>query len=120
MRSTSTTELALTGDLESLSGLLEYAVSPRRSRTPFAYGMEEELSGSCPDVPVPVSKRPRVLVRKSKHSAVREAQRKLNAFHAYRVAAGLPGLRDSPLVEDCDFGKHTFEAVKSFQELVFP
>ncbi len=81
---------------------------------------ELELSGSCPDVPVPASQRPRVLVRDSVHSAVREAQRKLNAFHAYRLAAGLPGLRDAPLVEDCILGRHTYEAVKSFQELVFP
>ena len=115
MRSRNTiTQRALTGDLESLSGLLEY------SPVQFDYGMEQELSGSCPDVPVPVGKRPKVLVKGSKHSTVREAQRKLNAFHAYRVALGLPGLRDSPLVEDCDFGKLTFAAVKSFQELVFP
>jgi peptidoglycan hydrolase-like protein with peptidoglycan-binding domain len=80
----------------------------------------ELVRGSCPDVPVPPSRRPRVLVLDSIHSAVREAQRKLNAFHAYRLAAGLPGLRDTPLVEDCNFGKHTFQAVKSFQELVFP
>jgi hypothetical protein len=81
---------------------------------------EDLVPRPCPDVPVPASQRPRVLVRGSVHSAVREAQRKLNAFHAYRLAAGLPGLRDAPLVEDCIFGRHTFEAVKSFQELVFP
>ena len=80
----------------------------------------ELAPGSCPDVPVPASRRPWVLVRGSVHSAVREIQRKLNAFHAYQVAAGLPGLRDAPLVEDCIFGKHTYTAVKSFQELVFP
>ena len=80
----------------------------------------ESVAGSCPDVPVPASQRPEVLVRGSDHSAVREAQRKLNAFHAYRIAAGLPGLRDAPLIEDCSFRRHTFEAVKSFQELVFP
>lgn len=82
------------------------------------FGLESE-SGPCPDVPVPASKR-RLLVRGSLHSSVREAQRKLNAFHRYRLAAGLSGLRDSPLAEDCDFRTHTFEAVKSFQELVFP
>jgi hypothetical protein len=82
--------------------------------------IEELLLGSCPDVPVPPNKRPRVLARGSTHSAIREAQRKLNAFHRYRLAAGLSGLRDAPLVEDCIFGKHTFNAVKSFQELVFP
>lgn len=84
-------------------------------------GLELEVAtGSCPDVPVPASGRPKLLKRGSKHSAVREVQRKLNAFHAYRLSAGLPGLRDSPLAADCNFGEHTFEAVESFQELVFP
>jgi hypothetical protein len=94
-----------------------------RSRTAGEWGEQEYVleseSGPCPDVPVPASKR-RLLVKGSLHSSVREAQRKLNAFHRYRLAAGLPGLRDSPLAEDCDFRTHTFEAVKSFQELVFP
>lgn len=91
------------------------------SEVEWVDGVElESPSGSCPDTPVPPKGRPRVLVRGSKHSAVREAQRKLNAFHAYRLAAGLPGLRDAPLAEDCDFGNHTYTAVKSFQELVFP
>lgn len=80
----------------------------------------ELVPGRCLDVPVPPNRRPRVLVRGSVHSAMREVQRKLNAFHAYRLAAGLSGLRDAPLAEDCDFGKHTFEAVKSIQEQVFP
>jgi Mannosyl-glycoprotein endo-beta-N-acetylglucosaminidase/Peptidase M15 len=74
----------------------------------------------CPDVVVPPSKRPAALKRHSVHPAVREAQRKLNGLHLYLVAAGLPGLRGAPLVEDCDFGTHTVDAVRSFQELVFP
>jgi peptidoglycan hydrolase-like protein with peptidoglycan-binding domain len=81
---------------------------------------EGEVKGSCPDVVVPPAKRPRVLLRGSVHSAVREIQRKLNGFHAYRLAAGQPGLRDAPLVEDCIFGQHTEAAVRSFQELAFP
>lgn len=85
--------------------------------------LEAELEapvGTCPTTPVPASRRPRVLMRGSKHSAVREAQRKLNAFHRYRLTAGLSALRNAPLVEDCVFGKNTYESVKSFQELVFP
>lgn len=67
------------------------------------------------------SRRPELLTWGSvPHSAVREVQRKLNAFHAYRVAAGLPGLADTPLGEDCLFGEHTHNAVESFQKLVFP
>jgi len=109
------------------SSSTEWQLEPFRFEFPSRGAFEAELadgmeleSGSCPDVPVPASQRPRVLVRGSKHSAVREAQRKLNAFHAYRLAAGQSGLRDAPLAEDCVFGKHTYEAVKSFQELVFP
>ena len=111
------------------SSSTELQLEPFRFEFPSRDAFEAELSdgmelesgaGSCPNVPVPASRRPRVLVRGSKHSAVREAQRKLNAFHAYRLAAGQSGLRDAPLAEDCIFGKHTYEAVKSFQELVFP
>jgi hypothetical protein len=91
-----------------------------RPETDLAGAALESESGPCQDVPVPSSKRPPVLIRGSLHSTVREAQRKLNAFHRYRLTAGLSGLRDSPLAEDCDFRTHTFEAVKSFQELVFP
>jgi hypothetical protein len=74
----------------------------------------------CPDVMVAPADRPEVLLRDSVHAAVRNAQRLLNAFHAYRVSAGLTGLRDAPLVEDCVYGDHTVHAVRSFQELVFP
>jgi len=80
----------------------------------------ETVKGSCPDVPVPPASRPRVLRQGSVHSAVREIQRKLNAFHAYRIAAGLTGLTDAPLEEDCGYGRNTRAAVLSFQRLVFP
>ncbi len=81
----------------------------------------ETVTGPCPDVPVPSSRRPELLKRGSvPQSVIREVQRKLNAFHAYRVAAGLPGLADTPLGEDCLFGPHTYNAVESFQKLVFP
>lgn len=86
----------------------------------FADLPAEAVTGPCPDVPVPPASRPRVLRQSSVHSAVREVQRKLNAFHAYRVAAGLPGLADAPLVADCKYGQHTGTAVRSFQKLVFP
>ena len=84
------------------------------------YEMEFESSAACKAGGVPPSLRPKLLIRGSVHPAVSDAQRKLNAFHASRIAAGQPGLRDAPLVVDCIFGKKTFEAVKSFQELVFP
>ena len=115
-RSGTASELGATQRVRSYDGPL-LSFSPE---TDLAGAALESESGPCPDVPVPASKRPRVLLRGSVHSTVREAQRKLNAFHRFRLTAGLSGLRDSPLVEDCDFRKHTFEAVKSFQELVFP
>ncbi|MGW5192752.1 FAD-dependent oxidoreductase [Kribbella sp. NPDC004138] len=80
----------------------------------------ETVKGPCPDVPVPPARRPTVLRNGSQHSAVREIQRKLNAFHAYRLAAGLTGLADAPLEEDCQYGVQTRSAVESFQRLVFP
>jgi hypothetical protein len=122
-RSGTASELGATERVRSYAGPLlsfdefgEESILPEWGEQEF--GLESE-SGPCPDVPVPASKR-RLLVKGSLHSTVREAQRKLNAFHRYRLAAGLSGLRDSPLAEDCDFRTHTFEAVKSFQELVFP
>lgn len=81
---------------------------------------EFETTAKCKGSPVPPHLRPKLLIRGSVHPAVTDAQLKLNAFHASRIAAGQSGLRDAPLVPDCIFGKHTFEAVKSFQELVFP
>lgn len=79
-----------------------------------------ESVGPCPDIAVPPSQRPRVLRRGSMHPAVREAQRKLNVFHAQELAAGRPGLDRAPLVEDCMFGPKTHAAVIDFQRRVFP
>lgn len=61
-----------------------------------------------------------VLRRGAKGAAVREAQTRLNTFHARAVATGAPGLRDAPLNVDGDFGVRTFNAVVSFQRRVFP
>ncbi|WP_328520477.1 FAD-dependent oxidoreductase [Kribbella sp. NBC_00359] len=80
----------------------------------------ETVKGPCPDVVVAPASRPTVLRFGSQHSAVREIQRKLNAFHAYRLAAGQTGLAESPLEEDCQYGVHTRAAVESFQRLAFP
>ncbi|GIJ64029.1 FAD-dependent oxidoreductase [Virgisporangium aurantiacum] len=88
---------------------------------PRGSGMDaESLTGPCPDVPVPPASRPRVLRSGSVHPAVREIQRKLNGLHGYRIAAGVTGIADAPLVEDCRFGRHTHAAVRAFQALVFP
>jgi hypothetical protein len=72
-------------------------------------------TGPCPDIASPH----RLLIQGSVHSAVREAQRKLNLFHAKELAAKRVGLADAPLVEDCVFGSHTFNAVLSFQRQQF-
>jgi peptidoglycan hydrolase-like protein with peptidoglycan-binding domain len=83
----------------------------------------ETVVGPCADVPVPVAARPRLLVRGAVHPAIRDAQRRLNAFHAAEVAAGragLAGLAVAPLVEDCVFGKATQQALIAFQQQVFP
>jgi hypothetical protein len=78
----------------------------------------QRVQGSCDDIaqtlPHPF------LIRKSVHPAVREAQRKLNLFDDQQKKASQPGLTDAPLDEDCIFGQHTFNAVISFQERVFP
>lgn len=71
-------------------------------------------------VPVPPSSSHPVLRRGARGDAVREAQTKLNAVHAAAGARGLPGLADSPLVVDGIFGVHTYNAVVSFQQQVFP
>lgn len=76
----------------------------------------EAVPGPCPDVVAPH----RVLRRGSVDPAVREAQRKLNAFHAREVAAGRPAPFVEPLVPDCMFGPKTFAAVVAFQKRVFP
>jgi hypothetical protein len=76
----------------------------------------QRLEGPCEDIQT----EHRLLIQGSVHPAVREAQRKLNLFHTQQQAAGQPGLTDAPLVPDCIFGQKTSNAVKSFQEHVFP
>lgn len=93
--------------------------------TTFTLGEAEQPQtakavGPCPDLPVPPEERPRTLLRGAIHSAVRDAQRRLNAFHASQLAAGRPGLPDMPLREDCMFGSATHNAVLAFQRQVFP
>ena len=80
----------------------------------------EAVVGPCADVPTPPASRPRLLIRGSVHHAVRDAQRRMNAFHAAEVAAGRPGLSDAPLTPDCIFGPATQRALISFQQRVFP
>jgi hypothetical protein len=60
------------------------------------------------------------MIRRSVHPAVRDAQRRLNAFHRQRIAAGQSGLADAPLDEDCIFGAKTERSLISFQQIVFP
>jgi len=77
---------------------------------------QRETVGPCPDIPTP-----HILLRRgSIHPAVREAQRKLNAFNEQRLALGLDGLPGGELVEDCIFGAKTFESVVVFQQHMFP
>ncbi len=61
-----------------------------------------------------------VLRRGSRGTAVREAQTRLNTYHARERASARPGLRDAPLVVDGIFGAKTFNAVVSFQKQAFP
>lgn len=88
--------------------------------TDEAETLDAEAVGPCADVPVAPAARPALLIRGSVHPAVRDAQRKLNAFSAARVRQGLPPLPHAPLVEDCIFGSKTADAVLAFQQLVFP
>jgi phosphatidylserine/phosphatidylglycerophosphate/cardiolipin synthase-like enzyme len=103
------------------------AASPAAAQGESEGGMEAQAAplfhaeavgrlGPCPDVPAPH----RRLALGSTDPAVREAQRKLNVFHVMELTAGHPGLADAPLVPDCIFGPHTFNAVKAFQQRVFP
>ncbi|MFC0618062.1 DUF2272 domain-containing protein [Deinococcus budaensis] len=79
-----------------------------------------EVAGPCADVTVAPADRPRVLVRGAVHPAVREAQRKLSAFHLAQLVRGQPGLAGAPLREDCVLGTLTQGAVLDFQRQVFP
>lgn len=76
--------------------------------------------GICPDISVPHKLLVRTHPKATADPAVREAQRKLNLYHAQEIAAGRAGLKDAPLVEDCVFGDHTQNAVVSFQQQKFP
>lgn len=82
--------------------------------------LAEAVVGPCRDVAVTAANRPGLLIRGSVHPAVRDAQRKLNAFSVAEVAAGRPGLADVPLREDCIFGPALQRALISFQQRVFP
>jgi hypothetical protein len=68
------------------------------------------IPGPCPDTLV--RPHPPLLIRRSVHPAVREAQRKLN------IAAS--GSEAGPLVLDCIFGPLTEAAVRAFQTTSFP
>ncbi|MGK9171301.1 S8 family serine peptidase [Inquilinus limosus] len=52
--------------------------------------------------------------------AVVDLQRRLNALHAQRLAAGRPGLGDLPLAEDGRFGPRLHAAVLALQRLAPP
>lgn len=78
------------------------------------------VPGTCPDISIPHKLLIRTYPKPTADPAVREAQRKLNLYHAQEIAAGRAGLKDAPLVEDCVFGDHTQNAVISFQQQKFP
>ena len=92
----------------------------RRRRGENIQDVTESVLGPCPDVLIPPSRRPPLLIRGSVHPSVREVQSKLNTIHTQRLARGESGIRRAPLVPDCIFGGNTQKAVKSFQEIVFP
>ena len=94
----------------------ETADRSRAAVTGCSEALIQRLEGPCRDTPTPHI----LLVKGSVHPSVREAQRKLNQFHAQERAAGREGLAHTLLVEDCIFGEHTFNAVLSFQQQVFP
>jgi phosphatidylserine/phosphatidylglycerophosphate/cardiolipin synthase-like enzyme len=52
--------------------------------------------------------------------AVAEAQHKLNAFHAQRIARGESAIDSCPLDVDGRFGRRTRAAAVAFQRIVFP
>src|SRR5882757_3491245 len=84
------------------------------------FGEAGSVAGPCPDIAVPAPNRPQVLRLDSRHASVREVQRKLNAFHQYRIDNHESGLPHAPLVADCIYGSKTRDAVKAFQAIVFP
>ena len=94
------------------------AIPTVRPESEFSPSQAEiaSASGPCPDVPAAH----RELGFGAVDPAVREVQRKLNAFNASELAAGRPAILNVPLREDCIFGAHTQSAVKAFQQRVFP
>ncbi|MGC5075478.1 DUF4056 domain-containing protein [Agrococcus sp. DT81.2] len=78
------------------------------------------VPGPCADVVVTPAMRPALLIRGSVHPTVRDAQRRINAFHVAELAAGRAPIADAPLVPDCIFGRATERAILSFQQRVFP
>jgi hypothetical protein len=80
----------------------------------------ETVTGPCPEILITPANRPRLLTRGSVHPAVRDAQRRINAFSLAEVAAGRPSISDTPLREDCVFGSATQRALIAFQQRVFP
>jgi peptidoglycan hydrolase-like protein with peptidoglycan-binding domain len=80
----------------------------------------EAVEGPCPDTVITAADRPRLLIRGAVHAAVRDAQRRLNAFSRGEVAAGRAAVADPPLREDCIFGAGTQRAVIAFQQRAFP
>jgi hypothetical protein len=82
--------------------------------------LSESVVGPCPDTVITAAHRPKLLVRGSVHPAVRDAQRRMNAFSRAEVSASRPPLSDTPLREDCVFGPATQRALISFQQRVFP
>ncbi len=94
-----------------------------RSLVPSAgadISLTEGVVGPCPDTLITAANRPRLLIRGSVHPAVRDAQRRLNAFSLVEASAGRLSLADTPLREDCVFGQATQRALISFQQRVFP
>ena len=71
------------------------------------------------EVDPPLVARPTVR-QGSRGTAVSEAQTRLNAVHASRVAAGQGGLDRCPLAVDGAFGSNTRAAVVAFQRTAFP
>jgi peptidoglycan hydrolase-like protein with peptidoglycan-binding domain len=84
-----------------------------------AFG-DAETAPPCPVVAVPAANRPAALVVGSRHPAVGEVQRKLNAFHRYRSDNAESGLPHAPLVPDCGYGPKTRDAVRAFQVIAIP
>jgi hypothetical protein len=91
-----------------------------RSLVDTAEAQPETVVGPCPDTAITAADRPRLLIRGAVHAAVRDAQRRLNAFSASEAAVGRPPLPDTPMREDCIFGGATQRALIAFQQRAFP